>query len=188
MRLLWLQELLKRYGTTEESRTHRSRGSRESTPTETNTLFIELPSDIQNVVRPYLDSKFQLHGSTARISGVIIRSDMSFRRWLTSWMRQLTEHHASGMDSVVAFHPKPGHASGHLLLVKSPNDAQRASRLAWLPMCCTNFRTYMHCRQGQVGPRLPVCSPVTVAMPRGQPHQPATAAQSFRRQLGPFSF
>ncbi len=95
---MYAQELLRHYGTAEEPTTHRSRGSRESTPTETNTLFLELPADIQNVVRPYLDSKFQLQSSALRASGVIFKPDMSFRRWLASWMRQLTEHHASGLD------------------------------------------------------------------------------------------
>ena len=90
------QEVLKHYGTAEEPASHRSRGSRESSPTETNTLFIELPEEVQNVVRPYLDSKFQLQGSTLLAPGVVIRPDMTFRRWLTSWMRQLTGLHASG--------------------------------------------------------------------------------------------
>ncbi|KAL0053239.1 hypothetical protein WJX82_003001 [Trebouxia sp. C0006] len=93
---LAIQEVLKHYGTAEEPTSHRSRGSRESTPTETNTLFIELPEEVQNVVRPYLDSKFQLQGGTLLAPGVIIRPDMTFRRWLTSWMRQLTGLHASG--------------------------------------------------------------------------------------------
>jgi len=88
--------VLKHYGTAEEPTSHRSRGSRESTPTETNTLFIELPEEVQNVVRPYLDSKFQLQGSTLLAPGIVIRPDMTFRRWLTSWMRQLTGLHASG--------------------------------------------------------------------------------------------
>ena len=93
------QELLRHYGMSEEPATiaHRSRGSREGTPTETNTLFLHLPSDIQNVARPYLDSKFQLQSNTLRATGVIFKPDMSFRRWLASWMRQLTEHHASGL-------------------------------------------------------------------------------------------
>ncbi len=90
------QEVLKHYGIAEEPTSHRSRGSRESTPTETNTLFIELPEEVQNVVRPYLDSKFQLQGGTLLAPGIIIRPDMTFRRWLTSWMRQLTGLHASG--------------------------------------------------------------------------------------------
>ena len=94
-----LQELLRHYGMSEEpaATTHRSRGSREGTPTDTNTLFQHLPDEIQNVVRPYLDSKFQLQSNTLRATGVIFKPDMSFRRWLASWMRQLTEHHASGL-------------------------------------------------------------------------------------------
>ncbi len=48
------------------------------------------------MVRPYLDSKFQLQGGTLLAPGVIIRPDMTFRRWLTSWMRHLTGLHASG--------------------------------------------------------------------------------------------
>lgn len=92
-----MQELLRNYGMSEEPVTHRSRGSREGTPTETNTLFLHLPADIQNVARPYLDSKFQLQSNTLRATGVIFNPEMSFRRWLACWMRQLTEHHASGL-------------------------------------------------------------------------------------------
>ncbi|KAL3137629.1 hypothetical protein ABBQ38_004906 [Trebouxia sp. C0009 RCD-2024] len=98
-----IQELLRHYGVSEEPVTHKSRGSREGTPTETNTLFLHLPPDIQNVARPYLDSKFQLQSNSLRASGVIFTPEMSFRRWLASWMRQLTEHHASGVkEEIVA--------------------------------------------------------------------------------------
>ncbi|KAL0029509.1 hypothetical protein WJX79_000191 [Trebouxia sp. C0005] len=68
---LAIQEVLKHYGTAEEPTSH-------------------------SVVRPYLDSKFQLQGGTSLAPGVIIRPDMTFRRWLTSWMRQVTGLHASG--------------------------------------------------------------------------------------------
>ena len=86
---------------------HRSRGSREGTPTETNTLFLGLPPDIQNVARPYLDSKFQLQSNSLQASGVLFKPHMSFRRWLASWMRQLTEHHASGPFLVSVPPPPP---------------------------------------------------------------------------------
>lgn len=92
-----LQELLRHYGATEEAPTNNRRGSRESTPTETNKLFLDLPSDIQDVVRPYLESKFQLASSLTSAKGVIFSPDMSFRRWLYQWMRQLVVHFASGL-------------------------------------------------------------------------------------------
>lgn len=91
-----MQELLRHYGASEEQAAGSRRGSRESTPTETNTLFLELPVVIQDVVRPYLDSKFQLASSATSAKGTIFTPDMSFRRWLYLWMRQLVVHYASG--------------------------------------------------------------------------------------------
>lgn len=94
---LQVQELLRHYGTTEEPPRNNRRGSRESTPTESNKLFLDLPGHIQDVVRPYLESKFQLASSLTSTEGVIFSPDMSFRRWLYQWMRQLVVHHASGL-------------------------------------------------------------------------------------------
>lgn len=91
-----LQELLRRYGATEQQPAPSRRSSRESTPTESNSLFLELPTDIQDVVRPYLESKFQLASTATAAKGVIFLPEISFRRWLYLWMRQLVVHYASG--------------------------------------------------------------------------------------------
>lgn len=94
-----VQELLKHYGTAEVQPAASRRGSRESTPTESNMLFLELPSDIQDVVRPYLESKFQLAGNKTSSKGIIFMPAISFRKWLYLWMRHLVVYHSSGQYS-----------------------------------------------------------------------------------------
>ena len=91
--------MLRRYGATEQQPALSRRGSRESTPTESNSLFLELPTDIQDVVRPYLESKFQLASTATAAKGVIFLPEISFRRWLYLWMRQLVVHYASGASN-----------------------------------------------------------------------------------------
>ena len=127
-----MQELLRHYRASEEPKSHRSRGSRESTPTETNTLFLELPYDIQSVVRPYLDSKFQLQTLPLRATGVIFKPDMSFRRWLASWMRQLIENHASGMLAFLWYTGTGCRMQNALHF--SPECQQNAKKLGVVPL------------------------------------------------------
>ena len=53
---------------------------------------------LQAIVRPYLDSKYQIRGIVQRPLGTLFGSlpGMSFRKWLFLWLSQLVQHHASG--------------------------------------------------------------------------------------------
>lgn len=90
----------------------RQRGSREVSPAATagpsgagavegNLLFAALAGEVQAIVRPYLDSKYQIRGVGHRPLGIVFGSlpDLSFRRWLFLWLSQLVQHHASGEGS-----------------------------------------------------------------------------------------
>lgn len=70
---------------------------RSATPqAEANALFCVLPAEVQAIVRPYLDSKFQYRATGKKIEGVIFKSGLSFRRWLAVWLTQLIDQHVSG--------------------------------------------------------------------------------------------
>ncbi|KAI3426356.1 hypothetical protein D9Q98_008728 [Chlorella vulgaris] len=76
--------------------------SREATPAgaEGNLLFAALAPEVQAIVRPYLDSKYQIRGIVTRPQGTLFGSQpaMSFRKWLFLWLSQLVHHHASGQQ------------------------------------------------------------------------------------------
>ena len=82
-----LQELLK------ACRKAPAAGTAASAP-ENNSLFRVLPEDIQSVIRPYLDSKFELISSGTVHQGVVFGSvpDMPFGMWLYRWMVQMKQH------------------------------------------------------------------------------------------------
>ncbi|KAK9914842.1 hypothetical protein WJX75_001188 [Coccomyxa subellipsoidea] len=72
-------------------------GNEEGGPSESNSLFLALPTDTQALVRPYLDSKFSLL-STPVPQGVIFGTARgnTFQKWMYNWPRQLTIYHATG--------------------------------------------------------------------------------------------
>lgn len=59
---------------------------------------------LQAIVRPYLDSKYQIRGIVQRPLGTLFGSagGMSFRKWLFLWLSQLVQHHASGAAAAAA--------------------------------------------------------------------------------------
>lgn len=65
-----------------------------SAPSTYNTPAAPCPR--QAIVRPYLDSKYQIKGIVQRPLGTLFSPGMSFRKWLFLWLSQLVQHHASG--------------------------------------------------------------------------------------------
>ena len=51
---------------------------------------------LQAIVRPYLNSKYQLRGIAERPGGTLFRTGLSFRKWIFNWLAQLMQRHASG--------------------------------------------------------------------------------------------
>ena len=97
-----MQELLREYGQPTRNRQSRGRGSRESSPAHENTLYAVLPQDVKALVQPYMDSKYALKGGSGTVvSGLVYTSELeiSFRKWLHVWLRQLVDTHASGERS-----------------------------------------------------------------------------------------
>ncbi|PSC70468.1 serine threonine-kinase ATR isoform X1 [Micractinium conductrix] len=75
------------------------RRSREATPADSaddNLLFSALEAEVQAIVRPYLNSKYQLRGIAERPGGTLFRTGLSFRKWIFNWLAQLMQRHASG--------------------------------------------------------------------------------------------
>lgn len=82
-------------------------------PRAGNPLYERLPEDTRRVVRPYLDSKYELRSARAKpLLGAVFGGDsiggaaggggggLSFRRWLYLWMKQLVDNHATGASGV----------------------------------------------------------------------------------------
>ena len=91
--LVHLQELLKHYGV-ESSETL---AGTEDDIRQRNAVFMQLPEDVQTLVKPYLDSRFYLENSNVMPKAVVfVVNGSSFRRWLYSWLRTLIENFAEG--------------------------------------------------------------------------------------------
>ena len=89
------QELLKYYAKPEAmaATPSGSRGTQQG-----NELFAALSGGVQALVSPYLHSSYTLTRSSGVARKVLFSSDSgaSFRRWLSTWLRQIIEHHSSG--------------------------------------------------------------------------------------------
>ncbi|KAK9807336.1 hypothetical protein WJX73_002849 [Symbiochloris irregularis] len=93
---LAIQELLKHYANP-EGLTVDSAESIGGTQSD-NELYRLLAPDVQALVCPYLTSRYTLTGTTRLSRRVVFNSELgaSFRRWLSTWLRLLIEHHTSG--------------------------------------------------------------------------------------------
>lgn len=126
-----LQELLRNYAHPEvpDPPGSGSRGTQQD-----NELFALLSPDAQALVSPYLKSNYTLMGISGIARRVIFSSDSgaSFRRWLNTWLRQLIEHHASGMicGHLQAQKPAALHFNVYLLMTYDLRPALHLMHIA----------------------------------------------------------
>jgi hypothetical protein len=98
------QQVATRKGQGSGKKTPAKNAQRRATPPpqpgapDSNLLFTILPAEVQAIVRPYLDSKFQYKATGKKVQGVIFRQNtgLSYRRWLALWLTQLIDTHVSG--------------------------------------------------------------------------------------------
>jgi len=76
------------------------------------TLVSRLKSNnfthLQALVQPYLDSRFLVQPREKTNPGLVFKRGISFRSWLSSWLRQLIDNYAKG-----ALPPPPHHRHRH---------------------------------------------------------------------------
>ena len=90
-----MQEILRKYGA--EQIDLEKEG--EEVRVQENSVFLQLPEDVQTLVKPYLDSRYVLAVSKMMPPQVVFNANgSSFRRWLYSWLRTLIENFADGMS------------------------------------------------------------------------------------------
>ena len=93
-----MQELLKHYANPEGLASSSAPSTTSHSQEPENELYRLLAPDVQALVSPYLNSRYTLTGTTRLSRRVVFNSELgaSFRRWLSTWLRLLIEHHTSG--------------------------------------------------------------------------------------------
>ncbi len=82
-----IQEILKYFGCSEETIEGRS-----TTPDKGGNFWIKLPPEVQLIIRPFLSSHYyELQKNSPIPNGVIYKSFLPYRKWVTEWVLMLID-------------------------------------------------------------------------------------------------